>query len=157
MGGSRRSVSHHCEVVIHTGVPASVSLYTVTGVIISDVIALTCRANESTCAAAEAAFAELFPIFAFKAFAYGLFAPAVKTERSKRKLFKLFGNLIFDFVCAFVAALTKDGGKRFCKFFTLFGVCFPVKGFAVAPCCYVSAGSGSVNAENGAEASLFRL
>ena len=46
------SVCHHCKVRVHTGIPAAVTLYTVSGVKVFDIVALAGRAGERTGSAA---------------------------------------------------------------------------------------------------------
>ena len=46
------SVCHHCKVRVHTGIPATVTLYTVSCIEILDIIALAGRTGERTGSAA---------------------------------------------------------------------------------------------------------
>ena len=61
LGKSVVSVSHLGELGIHTGVPASVTDNAVAGIEVLNVIALTGRTNEGTCAAAKAGRGKLVP------------------------------------------------------------------------------------------------
>ncbi len=55
LAGTVVSVSHHGEIRVHAGIPAAVTLYTVSCVVILDVIALAGRAYEGTGSAAKQA------------------------------------------------------------------------------------------------------
>ena len=52
--GTGCAVRHHCEVVIHTGVPATVTLYAIALIEVAHVVALAGRAHKCTSAATDA-------------------------------------------------------------------------------------------------------
>mgnify|MGYP007011127843 CR=1 FL=1 len=52
LAGTVVSVSHHGKIRVHAGIPAAVTLYTVSGVKVFDIVALAGRAGERTGSAA---------------------------------------------------------------------------------------------------------
>ena len=88
LAGTVISVSHHCEIGIHTGIPAAVTLDSVSGIIILDVIALAGRANEGTGTAAQASLRKSCPLIGVEQFHQLVSAEGICGQIFQRQLAK---------------------------------------------------------------------
>ncbi len=79
------SVCHHCK-VRHTGIPAAVTLYAVSCVIIFDIIALAGRAYECTGTTCQTWFVKFFPYRRVKT-VVDLLSPSFQRKIELRKFF----------------------------------------------------------------------
>ena len=122
LGKSRLTCRHFGEFRVHAGIPAAETLYSVTGVEIFDVVALTGRTNESTGSAAEAGFGKLCPFGSIEEFFCFSDAESVFFKRCKRKFFKSFSYRLFLFVDGFIVCVFGYFFERREQFFLPFSV-----------------------------------
>ena len=151
------AVRHQREVGIHTGIPATITKNAFARLEITNVEALTSRANERTRTATKTSFGKLRPSYVTEQFVqvFGL---------KSRKVECRIGQHLQDFfrcrlLCRyrFFAALGKESRNGRRKSFALFRVRLPVQKFAVKPSGNVALRSGCINAEYAAEAAFFGL
>ena len=151
---SRLTRGHTGELGEHAGIPAAVSLNTVTGVIVADIIALAGGANEGAGAAAEACLGELCPLRRAEQL-HGLAgAEALCGEVIERGLCEIVArDRLFGFhdVEIGVCGILKNA-ERIEKSRALFGLCVEIEAVARKNAGNVARRLGGVDAEGVAEA-----
>ena len=90
LGKSRLTCGHFRKVRIHARVPATEAFYTVTGVEVLYVVALTRRADEGTRSATETRLRKLLPFGSAEEFLRFARAEAVRRKARERELCKAF-------------------------------------------------------------------
>ncbi len=127
LAGTVISVCHHCEVRVHTGIPAAVTLYAVSCVIIFDIIALAGRAYECTGTTCQTWFVKFFPYRRVKTVHVIFLSPSFQRKIRIRKLFYDGADCSFLFFYLCFIRIVKKFCNCFCKSFALFCKRFPVK------------------------------
>src|SRR5699024_1008137 len=91
------SVSHHGEIRIHAGIPAAVSLYPVSGIVVLNVIALTGGAYKRTGTAGQAGFIKLLPHRRLEFFHQHVPVPSFQRKIGVREFFYNSPDLLLLF------------------------------------------------------------
>ena len=151
------SVCHHCKVRVHTGIPAAVTLYAVSCVIIFDIIALAGRAYECTGTTCQTWFVKFFPYRRVKTVHVIFLSPSFQRKIRVRKFFYDGADCSFLFFYLCFIRIVKKFCNCFCKSFALLCKRFPVKLAFDHPCCNICNRICTVNAKYLTETALFRF
>ena len=129
------SVSHHCEIRVHAGIPATVSLNTVSCIIILDIVALAGRAYKSTGSTCKTWFVQLFPLRRIEFLFQFVSAPSFQGKIGIRKFFYDRTDVVLFFLqlVAVGICIFKQAFHCFCQCLTFFCDCFPDQVIAQHP------------------------
>ena len=151
------SVCHHGKVRVHTGIPAAVTLYAVSCVIIFDVIALAGRAYKCTGTTCQTWFIKFFPYRRIETIHVIFLSPSFQRKIGVRKLLYDCADRSFLFFYFCFVSIVEKFCNCFCKGFPFLCKRFPVKLSLDHPCCNICNRVCAVNTEYFTETAFFRL
>ena len=106
LAGTVISMSHHGEIRVHTGIPAAVSLHTMSGVIIFDIVTLAGRTYEGTGTTCQTWFMlKFFPYRGVELFCQCISVPSFRDRSRNMAVFLRshelrFFSVLFFCICA---------------------------------------------------------
>ena len=159
LAGTVISVCHHGKVRVHTGIPAAVTLYTVSCVIIFDIIALAGRAYKCTGTTCQTWFIKFFPYRRIETFSCNLPVPILPEKDWNMEVFLRWHGSQFFLSSTLLLRphLLRSSSTAFVRAspFSVRG--FPVKLALDHPCCNICSRICTVNAKYLTETAFFRF
>ena len=151
---------HHGEIGVHTGIPAAVSLYTMSGVIIFDIVTLAGRTYEGTGTTCQTWFIQFFPYRGVELFCQCISVPSFQRQIGIWQFFydrTNSGFFCFQFFCICAVSFCQEAFYCFGQCLTLVSQGFPVQFAVYHPGSYICCRFCTVDAEYFTEAGFFRL
>ena len=154
------SVCHHCKVRVHTGIPAAVTLYAVSCVIIFDIIALAGRAYKCTGTTCQTRFVQFFPYRGVELFCQCISVPSFQRQIRIWQFFYDRTNSSFfclQFFCICAVSFCQEAFYCFGQCLTFVSQGFPVQFFSCKPGCHICSRFCTVNTKYLAKTAFLRL